>query len=196
MYRNLLLGLFAFAMVAGCQNKQPADPYSKPAVAPQMKQLDKFVGQWEGTAKLVSPTVEELAEYDPAIAEELGGEFHGESTSEFSLDGTVLKSQSWHEMGDGQKMHYTEIWTWDAKHNKYRTYGFSDWGEHGTGWMWSDDGGATYEMKGSMTDAHGNTKNYSGHVKFVNDDTMEWEWSEHMGLFQKMTFAGTSERMN
>lgn len=196
MYRNLLLGLCAAVLVAGCETAQPVDPFSQPGVAPQMKQLEKFLGQWEGTAELISPTKEEMAKHAPEIAEELGDEMHGTMSFEMALDGRYLKGEGWYEMGSGaERVHYKEMWTWDAKHNKYRTFMFSNWGEHGMGWAWSNDGGATYMTKATMTDAHGNSRTGKGWMKLVDGDTIEWEWTEQMGLFNKMVFGGTSERV-
>ncbi len=110
-----------------------------------------------------------------------------------ALGGMFLKNEGWYEMGEGQRANYVEVWTWDPKAKKYRTWFFTDWGESGQGWATFDSDGNTIRMKAKIVDASGTSKRGQGTMTFADNDTLEWTWSES-GPMGKMKFKGTSRR--
>jgi hypothetical protein len=148
----------------------------------EMAKLERMVGKWSGTAEMVSGAPEGAPD-----------SFKGESRMHFVHNGFYLMSEGWHEMGPGMKAHYTEIWAWDPGAGKYRTFWFSDMGEWGTGWATASADGSEFQIKADAMDAAGNKKSGTGTGRFVDDDTMEWTWTER-GPMGEMTMKGTSHR--
>lgn len=195
--RNSLTILSSFLVIAfvGCsENNQHAHDHSqdhahgggmmeKPAPAPEMKKLQRMVGNWTGTAEFVDPPTPEMA----------GQTFAGGGTTDWVMDGHFLKSEGWHEMGPGQRMNMVEYITWDDKANKYRSYWFSDWGEVGEGTMTMSADGNMMTVASDGFGPDGKRKSASGTMKFVNNNTMEWTWTEK-GPEGTMKLKGTSKR--
>lgn len=183
MYRRALLTLCTLGLIGGCAQPQwSMEPPKKPGAAPEMAKLARFLGTWTGTAEMVSPSPEEMPE-----------PYAGEGKTEWTLDGMFLKSEGWHEMGEGQRANYVEYWTWDPKAKKYRTCYFSDWGESGQGWAWFGPDGETMHFKGTGTDAEGARKRGKGKLVFTSDTSYDWSWKES-GPMGKMEFKGTAKR--
>lgn len=157
----------------------------KPQPGPEMARLKCMLGTWTGTAEIISPA--------PEGGDEAQTAFKGQSTSEWALGGMYLKSEGWHEMGGGQKMHYVEYVTWDAEAGKYHGWYFSNWGEAGESWMTVSDDGKTWSYYGKSKDAEGNPTKGKGTVTFIDEDTMEWTWTEK-GSEGEMHLKGTSKR--
>ncbi len=79
---------------------------------------------------------------------------------------------------------------WDDSKGKYREHYFSDRGDAGESWMWFDkDDSKTLHMRGHGVDAWGKKSNFHGWMKFVGNDTIDWEFT-HMG----MVMTGTNKR--
>jgi len=197
---TMTLGLM-FLMTTACSehtgrthdHAAGADMMKKPDPAPEMKKLQRMVGRWTGTAEMIEPTREEMAKQMPE-GEQMGDmKFAGGGTTDWVMEGHFLKSEGWHEMGPGQRMNMVEYITWDAGVGKYRSYWFSDWGEVGEGTMTMSADGNTMTFKSEGFNAHGERSKGSGTMKFVNNNTIEWTWTEK-GPEGTMKLKGTSRR--
>lgn len=194
MYRLPVIVLVAaFALVGCAQPQRPMEPPQKPDAAPEMAKLERLIGTWSDTAEMVEPSPEEMKKQVPEGSEEVPSSFKGGWKSQWVLRGMFLRNEGWHEMGPDQRMNMVEYYTWDPKSKKYRVWFFSDWGEHGEGWMTIDPDGKTFRIKAKGADAQGASGRSEGTMTFVDDDTLEWTWAES-GAHGKMKFKGTSKR--
>ncbi len=195
MFRATTFLVCLAACALGCQQvkemttKTPPmsiDDMRKPSQAVQMRQLEPFLGSWEGTAEIVPPT-------GTVAATEPRRTFKGAGTSEWALDGMALKSTGWHEMPNDQRANYIEYITWDSNERKFRTFYMSDWGETGTGWMTPDPSGQTFQWNARGINAMGQGSSMTGSSTIVDRDTMEWTFVEN-GPMGRMEMKGTSKR--
>jgi hypothetical protein len=186
------MAIVCVGLIAGCANPQhPIEMPKKPAPAPELAKLNCFVGTWTGTAEMDVP--------GPAEAEKGKGDaakpmtFKGGGKYEWALDGMFLKCEGWHDMGEGQKATYVSYIGWDAKAKKYCHTYVSDWGEIGEGWMMLDADGTTFRAETESVDAKGQKSSGEGVMKFVDDKTIEWTWTESMPG-GKMKLHGTDRK--
>jgi len=194
MYRCIVISMMSLTTLAGCMQPQmPMGDFKQPDPAPEMAKLAKFLGTWEGTAHFNDETADMMKSMAPE-GEEMPNDFAGGGTYTWTLDGHFLKGTGWHEMGPDQKAQYVELWTWDAKEGKYKTWFYSDWGEYGTGTAtWCEDNCLCVKSTGS--DPSGATMKGEGCMRFTDDKTLDWNWSEKRGP-AKMGFYGTSKKTN
>ena len=196
MLRHLTLTVCTLTVLGGCAQPQwPMEPPKKPSPAPEMAELERLLGTWTGSAEFVSPSPEEMEKGMPEGSEEMPTSFAGGGKAQWTLGGMFLKSEGWHEMGEGQRANYVEYWTWDSKAQKYRTWSFSDWGESGQGWAKFYPDGKTMRFKGTGMDAQGTSTRGEGTLTFTDDNTYEWTYTEH-GTWGKMELKGTSKRQH
>jgi hypothetical protein len=194
MSRWLLSMMVALGLVAGCaQPQHKMAEHKKPIPAPEMAKLQCWIGNWTGTAEMVSPSPEEMRKKMPEGAKEMPTTFAGGEKWELALGGMFLKCEGWHEMCEGQKAAYIHYMTWDPKAKKYHGWFFSDWGEIGESWMTLDADGKTFRGVDKGTDAQGQRMQGEGTMTLVDDKTMEWTWTG-CGPEGKMKFKGTSKR--
>lgn len=195
MHRSIALLICSAMLLVGCAKmnemttKSPpmsmADP-KKPSQPVQMKQLEPFIGSWEGTAEVVPPAGSPAATQPVKTSK-------GSGTSEWTLDGMAMKSTGWHDMPNDQKQTYVEYVSWDASARKFRSYYVSDWGDSGTGWMWADPSGQTFHWTAKGMNAHGQSSSMSGSSTLAGNNTMTWTFVEH-GPTGRMEMKGTSKR--
>jgi hypothetical protein len=194
MQRISLLTVAVAVVAGGCaQAPTTFEPPQKPHPARQMARLERMLGQWSVTGQMTSPSPEELKEITPEGEEPMDTTFQGGNHGEWTLGGMFLKNTGWHEMGEGQTAEVVEYVTWDPKAGKYRTWWFSDWGEHGDGWITISPDGKTMHYTANTVDTQGRVRRGLGTLNYVADDTLEWVWSED-GPEGKMEFKGTSKR--
>ena len=191
----VVIGCLMLSGVVGCErmqmNMHRREPMSmnemkRPAPPVQLRQLDPFIGSWEGTAEMVMPPGSPAAT-QPAQT------FKGSSTTEWTMDGMAMKTSGWHEMPDGQRMNMIEYVTWDPRAEKFKSFYVSDWGETGTGWMWAEPNGQRFHWTGKGSDARGQTSSMSGTMTIIDKDSMEWNMVEE-GPMGPMRLRGTSRR--
>lgn len=194
MKQSLIMVCASLVFAGGCgRHDWSMEAPKKPAPPPEMKLLEKMVGTWEGTATMLEPSPEAMKEHMPEGAPDMPNEFKGGGKTEWVMGGMYLKSDGWHEMGDGLKAQYVEYIGWDAKAGKYRTCFFSDWGEQGTGLMTANDDGKSFRVKTQGSDAEGRTKRGEGTMTITDDNTIDWTWTEK-GPMGTMKLKGTSKR--
>ena len=186
MVRYLVLSVCTLGLLGGCAQPQwPTEAPKKPSPAPEMAKLSRFIGTWSGSAEMVEPS--------PEDADEMPESFAGGGTMEWAFDGMALTGEGWYERGPDEKVHYVEYWSWDPKAKRYRIWSMSDWGETGSGWMKFDPDGNTMRGKFTAHDAEGNKKGGCSTMTFVDDNTMDWTYTEKSRM-GKMKFKGTSRR--
>lgn len=190
---GLTVGSLLLAATGCMRPEMPPCPPTKPAQAPQMKALERLVGTWSWSGEMVSPTKEEIMKHMPPGSPPPPTTMTGSGKSEFVLGGHALKSEGTMDMGDGQKMTYVEYWMWDGRAEKYRAISMSDWAELGTGAFVPCDDCDGFCMKGTAVDAQGAKKGYEGCMRFVDNNTHEFTFTER-GPMGKMTFKGTAKR--
>jgi len=201
MMRRMLVSMASLAMVtvlvSGCHNKPKAMSMAmeKPLQPVQMKNLDRFVGKWSGTAELAPATAEKMRKAMPVsdTGKPMQTSFAGGEEWTWMMDGMTLRHEGWYEMGEGKKKNYAEVWTWDPHKRKYRIFAVDNWGGHGDGWATANASGDTFHVRMNGTDSRGHTSKEAGTVTFKNPNTIEWTWSVH-GPEGKMDFMGTSKR--
>jgi hypothetical protein len=204
MARILLIVLVAAAFTVGCA--QPQDQMcmdmKKPEVPKEMAKLQPFVGSWTGTGEMVKPTKEEMKKAMEKMPppkpgaeapKEMPTKFAGAGKYEWALGGMYLKSEGWHEMGEGQRATEVSYTTWDPKAGKFHMWSVDDWGNRGEGWLTLDADGKTFHVKGQMCSLDGKTMSYEGQMTVVNADTMEWTW-KMAGPGGGMEYKGLDKR--
>jgi len=192
MLRRATVSLFLLAVV-GCGQPQLAmDAHKKPDQPAEMKKLEVMVGNWAGTSEMTSPSAEDMKKMMPAGSPEPQTTFKGGGKSEMALGGMALKSEGWHEMGEGQKANYIEYWMWDGKAKKYRTWFASDWGEMGTGWA-TMCGDNCWCNTFTAQDHAGGKMNGEGQMCMPDKDTMNWSFTMKSS-HGKMSMKGVAKR--
>ena len=194
MYRFLLLSLIAVGLLAGCAQQQPKmEEMKKPTPAPELAKLQCWIGAWSGTAEIVSPSPEEMKKMMPTGSKEMPKSMAGAEKVEWVLGGMFLKSEGWHDMGEGLRENYVHYVGWDAIAKKYHSWFFSDWGNTGEGWMTMDADGKTCHVTEKGMDAKGQSSTGEGTMTFIDDKTIEWTWTENAPQGQ-MKLKGTSKK--
>ncbi|GMV96173.1 MAG: DUF1579 family protein [Phycisphaerae bacterium] len=164
----------------------------KPPAPPEMAKLEAWLGTWTGEGQMVEPSPEEMKKMMGPAAEDMPTTFKGGQKVERVLDGMFVREESWHEMPKGQREHFVGYYGWDARAKKYKAWFFSDWGGHGGGTMTLDKNGV-WHMDFSSVDCRGNASSGTGTVRMIDDDNMEWTWTEK-GPWGRMKMKGVSKR--
>jgi hypothetical protein len=194
MYRSLFVLLIAVGLLAGCAQPQPQmEEMNKPVPAPELAKLQPWIGNWSGTAEMVSPSPEEMKKMMPPGSKEMPKSMAGAEKVEWALGGMFLKSEGWHDMCEGQRENYVHYAAWDAAAKKYHGWYFSDWGNTGESWMTMDADGKTYHMTEKAMDAKGQASTGEGMMTFVDDKTIDWTYTMN-GPQGKMKLKGTSKK--
>lgn len=184
------------AFLAACSAPQRLSIDAAPMVepAPELRVLERFVGDWKGTSKIVSGDLAALGE---AFATPDGGEppstFEGGARSRWVLSGMFVKTESWHATGTGEKIHFVDFKTWDAAAGKYRGWYFNDLGESGESTLTLDPDGSTFHVTATGTGPGGGLSTGGGSITFTDEDTMEWTWFEE-AQGTKLELRGTNTR--
>jgi hypothetical protein len=200
MMRRLIGLACGLGLVAGCSESHAPqmsmeEMMKKPTPAPELAKLNPLVGDWTGTAEMIEPTVEEMKKHmPPGSKEPMSNTFKGGARWEWSMGGLVLKSEGWHEMGEGQRANMVEYMGWDPKTRKYWTYYMDDWGNHGHGTITLGADGKTLTFDATGTDGRGYPTKGHGTMTIVDNNTITWAWQQH-GAMGTMKMRGTSKRM-
>lgn len=192
MARKLLVAAMAVGLLGGCAGKRGGmDMPQKPAVANEMALLGDMVGSWSSTWEFCGKMAEEMRKQHP----DAPMTFKGETTWVPYMDGLWYKAEGWYEMGPDLRATYVEYIGYSPKDRAFHSYFFSDMGEVGHGvFRTCGDDTRCFNMKWRGHDLNGVTKSGEGCMRFVDRDTVEYCWSENLGLFSKMEMKGTSKR--
>ncbi len=184
MIRKSMQAVFFLAATAmvGCAPDME-DMEMMPQRPPALDQLDVFMGTWSGEMEMMFKGMDA-----PMTAT-------GTFTHEWDCDNWVMVGHGEANMG-GEMMKSMEIWMWDDKARKFRTFHFYG-GQTGNGTAWYDADDRLWRMKGSSRNLMNGMKTRGkGTMKMTNQDTMEWTWDEYdgTGLMKFGTMKGTSHR--
>ena len=196
--RRLVWLLCSAALVAGCSDSHPPkmtmeDMNKKPAPAPELSKLNRFVGNWSGTADLVKPTAAEMQKMMPAGSPAPTTHFNGAESYQWTMDGFFLKVEGWHDRGNGQRENFSGVCGWNAAGKTYWSGMITNWGGSGHGTMTADADGRTFHFTGEEMDANGRPMKSKGMVRFVDDNTMDWSFSG-TGPMGPLEMKGTMKR--
>ena len=179
------LASVAALVLTGCMKKLDIQTMKemKPERPAELDLLNMMVGDWTNTAEIRIRGLDEV----------LRGT--GKSHTAWEADGWCLVERSEFDMGELGKMSGIGIWTWDPKIKKYRNWWFDSRGESSAGTATYDEETRTWRMKSRGRSPHGRTTG-RGTVTRVDDDTMEWNWTEWDGLklIKFAEYSGTSRR--
>jgi hypothetical protein len=182
MKRAFLAFAVAVAGLTGCAQSAPdmSAMMKKPAPPPELQSLAGLIGNWTGEAEFVSPKPEE-----PAVMK-------GSQKNGWALDGMAFRSEGMYEMPGGEMVNGVETVMWDAGKKKFRAFYNNSWGEMGVGWWDVSDDGKSIHVTAEGVRPDGSSMSGSGSMRFVDADTIEWEWSE--GGFGGMKLKGVTRR--
>jgi hypothetical protein len=144
-----------------------------------------WVGSWEGEMTMKMPGSDEVIKGT------------GTSETRWAVDNRAVVEEFSGTMGEGEgsEYHGLGIWTWDAKAERFHGYMVSNMGERSTATARYDEETKTWHVKGKGTSPMGSSVS-EGTMKMVDDNTMEWEFTEWDGLKlgKHMEMTGTSRR--
>ena len=88
------------------------------------------------------------------------------------------------------------VWTWtyDVHSRKYRSTWTDSMGTIAIGESTYDEKTNMWHSKGTSFGPHGKTT-AKGWMKVIDNNTMEWGWTEYAGLMKTMEMSGTSRRI-
>jgi hypothetical protein len=150
----------------------------------ELDRLDAFVGTWEGDGEAECAFLEESEQ--PVRTT-------GTCTTKWEGDDWYLVSDCVFTMADMEPMKAKETWTYDSKAKVYRSTWVDSMGSIGIGTGKYHQNTNTWKMRGCAYGPHGKVTT-QGTVKFIDDDTMEWTYSESMWGMTHMEIKGTSRR--
>ena len=192
--RHLLILPLMVITFTGCQ--QPTAPVvgnEKIEPAPEMRLLEKFVGTWEESGRIVEPTPEQIRAGLKEGQEMPPTTWTGGNTADFTLDGMYLRTEGWAGLPDGGKMKFVEYKTWDRQAQKFRMTWFGNDGTWGNGWMTADPDGRTFDVSATGWDVHGTKKTWTGSFTFTGNNSAKWDWVEK-GPSGMMKMEGENKR--
>jgi hypothetical protein len=187
------LGCAKMRSTFGMDNGDPAKAMhemKKPEQPAEMKRLEMFVGNWTGTAEMVTPPkpARKSGSTTAPATQPQQTTMNGGSTGKWELNGQALRMDGWYEMPNGERVSYIEYWMWDPQAKKYHTTFMSEMGEYGEGWATPDATGRNFTYTGRS-----NRSKVSGTMRMTDDRTMEWNMTEK-GPHGKMQMKGTSRK--
>ena len=177
------LVVIAGVLATGCMEKMTLEEMKAemPERPAELDKLNAFVGDWEyeGTAT--------MAMLDQPL------ESSGSSETKWDDEKRYVVSKHVFDMEGLGQMKGMETWTYDSHSKKYRSTWVDTMGSTGTGESTLDEKTNTWHMKATSFGPHGKTT-MKGTVRFIDDDHMEWTWSEYMGWMKTMEMKGKAHR--
>lgn len=185
-----LMVMTLVAVLCGCEEKKMdmADAMAPPPRPAELDRLNAWVGTWHSEGKMTMFN---------------GGEHtmqaEGVNHTQWACDGRVIFEEMEYSMGEGERMTAIGIWTWDDKAKKYRSWWFDSHGGQGTGESEYDEENGEWEMTSrSRNPLTGHQTYGEGEVRFLSDDTMEWDFTEwdSLKITKIMEMKGSSRRQS
>ena len=181
----VILSSIAGIALTGCMPHMTIEEMK--AMMPQrpaeLDKLNAFAGRWEFTGEA------KMAGLDQVLKSS------GTNEAKWEGDGWYLVSRGIFNLEGFGEMQGIETWTYDAHSKKFRSTWVDSMGSVATGTARHDEKTNTWKMRATSHGPFGKTT-MKGHVKIIDDDNMEWTWTEYMmwGLFKTMEMSGTSKR--
>jgi|GEM_PF-3910431 len=179
-----LLGVFACTMLTGCMPKMTVEEMKAqmPERAAELDQLESFIGKWEFTGKASMSMLEESLETTGVSEYEWGG---GQG---FMIGRGAF---TMHPFDEGYGV---ETWTYDSKAEIFRSTWTDSMGQVGVGVGEYDEEEGVWKMKAAGNGPWGKST-MKGWLKFIDDDTMEYEWAEYQWWQKTMEMSGMGKRV-
>lgn len=175
----------AIVLLSGCMPKMTMEEMKSmmPPRPVELDRLDAFAGEWDVEGEMT------MAMIDGPIKTSGSNEAHWEGNRRY------LVNRGKFGMGDLDPMEAIETWTYDAHSKIYRSTWVDSMGSVGLGTGRYNEKTGTWAMRAKAHGPFGAT-DMKGTVKFIDDDTMEWTWSEYMfcGLLKTTEMKGISRR--
>ncbi len=180
---SIVLALGATVLLAGCVPSLTMEEVKamRPERPPELDKLNAFAGNWEMKGEFRIAGLDELIEIS------------GSAEAEWEADGWYLVSRftlSPGELGDVQGQ---EMWTYDTHAKKYRNTWVDNMGAVGTGEARLDEEANTWHVRAISYGPMGKTTG-KGILKVVDENTIEWTWTEYSGFVKTVEMTGTNKR--
>jgi hypothetical protein len=181
--RVLVLVLGAVVLLAGCAPKITMEDLKKmmPERPAELDKLSVFTGTWDAEGECKMPGLDETLKVT------------GTSECKWDESNWYIVEHSTFKMGDLDEMHGMGAWTYDAHSKKYRDTWVDTMGAVGAGEAWICPKTDVWKFHGTSHGPSGETWG-KGYIKFVDDKTMEWSFTEYSGLMKTMEMTGTSRK--
>ncbi len=167
------LGLCLAAPLVGCSAPEfdmKAFAEQRRQLPPQLEHLNMFVGEWETSGTMV-------IEGQPPMTSSGKASYKWDADKRF-----LIGEESWTDDQMGT-FHGMGAWTWDDSSDEYRAWWFSGMGMYGEGTSCYCPESRTWCMKARSRDmVEGNTTIGKGKMIFVDDRTVEWQFTEYMTI--------------
>ncbi len=185
--------LFAVTLVlsatvmTGCMPEMTIEDMKKMMEVERPAELDRLnflLGTWEGTGEGQFAGLEEPVKMT------------GRGTGKWECGGYAMVSHGTMSMGELGETEYMEIWTYDAKAGKYRTFWVDGMGRTGVGTAKYNEKKDTWTSRATSRGPHG--KMYGkGNMTMTGETSMHWTWKESvmMGLMEVSSMHGTSKKV-
>jgi len=183
---HVFLTACAGIFLTGCMPKMTIEEL-KQMIPPRPAELDllnDFVGKWESSGEV------RFAGLDEVLKTSSSSEIKWEG------DGWYLVEHGNFHMDEFGDMEGLATWVYDSGAKVFRNTWVDSMGGFSVGTAKYDEKTRTWHMKSTNYSSMGKSKG-SGTARFVDDDTMEWDYSEHAmgGLIKVMEMTGTGNRV-
>jgi len=183
---NVFLTACASIVLTGCMPKMTIEELRQttPQRPAELDLLNDFVGKWESTGELRFAGLDEVLKSS------------GTSETKWEGDGWYLVERSTFTMDELGEMQGMATWVYDSGAKVFRNTWVDSMGGLSVGTAEYDEETRTWYMKSTNYTPMGKSK-ARGKARFVDDDTMEWKYSEHAlgGLVKVMEMTGTAKKV-
>lgn len=185
MVRVVLL-LCVCVAFAGCMPKMTLEEMKaqQPKRPAELDHLNAFAGKWQFEGELTMS----MLDSDKPL------KVSGHNEAKWEGDNWYLVSRGVMTMEPFGETQAIETWCYDMGSKKYRSSWVDSMGMMGYGEGTYDEKSNTWTVKATGYGSWGQSS-MKGWLKIKDSDTMEWTWTEYMGLMKTMEMKGTSTRV-
>ncbi|MBN2447434.1 MAG: DUF1579 family protein [Phycisphaerae bacterium] len=185
--RIVVIGLFVTSFaIGGCGAPKFDMSKMQPADRPtELDKLDRLVGTWTGTAEMTAAGSDEVYKSD------------GKSVMTWEAGKRALLERFEYSMGDEDKMTGVSVYWWEPRDKKFHVWSTDSWGHIMTGTFTANADGTIWNFRTKSVDPASNSTSLGeGLIKFTNDNTQVWEWTEwdQWKTHKMMEMSGTTTR--
>jgi len=179
-----VLAAAACVVLTGCMPKMTIDEMKAqmPKRPAELDRLDMLVGTWEMEGEV------QFAMLDQPL------KISGRTESKWEGDGWYLVSRSKMKMEHFDEAQSIETYTYDIRAKKYRSTWADSMGMMGVGQSTYNEKTRTWCWRSTNHTPWGQSC-MEGKMRFLDDNTAEWSFTESMGLSKTMQMTGKSKRV-
>lgn len=182
---RLLIPFVAVALfpLAGCMPRMTveqlkAEMEKRPA---ELDRLDMLVGRWEGAGEVRMPVLDQPLKLTMTAEAKWAGHKR-----------YLVEEIEW-RMGDIEPGYSTRLWVYDPKGREYRTVWVESVGVASMAECEYEEKERHWEFSADSHGPAGKTRQF-GRIRFVDDNTIEWTFTEYWGLIKIVEMTGTARR--